>query len=183
MFPYIFLILVEVFWYTEMHKYEAPGVKNPEIMEMLGFGPSHYWTKLKQNNSPELLNLSFKNMCHKNDPKKLTSPTTIFSFPPLEPPCLPDDSWRHQKCLPFTLRKSKNALRAHPSRCPEGPIKNPAEPATERMTTCRDHDVRLQKIGNHNLSDCWSFVGLFIRKMCLNNKFKSSWELVGSILV
>ena len=42
-----------------------PGVKNPEIMKMLAFGPSHNETKflldqIDPNNPPEFLNLLFK---------------------------------------------------------------------------------------------------------------------------
>ena len=33
------------------------------------------------------------------------------------------------------------------------------------------------KIGKNNLSDCWSFVGSFLREICLNNICKSSKEL------
>ena len=48
---HIFLI----FWYIQFHKYGSPGGQNPEIMKMLGFGPSHYKTEvlLDQNRSEE----------------------------------------------------------------------------------------------------------------------------------
>ena len=39
------------------------------------------------------------------------------------------------------------------------------------------------KIGKTNLGDVWQFVGLLLWKICLNNRFQSSGELFGSILV
>ena len=62
----------------------SPGRKNAEFMEMLGFGPSHnkvevYKTQIDQNNSPELLNLLFTHMFHKNNPTNCkTSHNSFF---------------------------------------------------------------------------------------------------------
>ena len=37
--------------------------------------------------------------------------------------------------------------------------------------------------GENNLGDFLAFLGLFMGEMCLNNRFKSSGELSGSVLV
>ena len=71
----MFSNMFEVFWYNKSHKFGLQGFKNPETMEMLGLGPSDnkieiLLTKMKQNNSPELLNPLFKYIFHNNDPKK-----------------------------------------------------------------------------------------------------------------
>ena len=45
-------------------------------------------------------------------------------------------------------------------------------------------------VGKHNMGEMgkiihafFRYFGLFLWKICLNNRFKSSWELFGSILV
>ena len=43
--PY-FLIFLKYFGIFKSINKGSPGVKNPEIMEMLGFGPSHNKTKI-----------------------------------------------------------------------------------------------------------------------------------------
>ena len=68
------------------------GPKNPEIMEMLGFGFSHkqiekiYMFKMEQNNSTELSGYLFNNMSHKTRPKNAKqSLNFVASFSPLLP--------------------------------------------------------------------------------------------------
>ena len=45
-------------------------------------------------------------------------------------------------------------------------------------TTYRHHAhlAPMAKIGEHDLSDVWSLFGLFVWKMCFNNRFRSSGE-------
>ena len=38
-------LFCEVNWYIKIHG--SPGLKNPEIMEFWGFGPSHEKTKIR----------------------------------------------------------------------------------------------------------------------------------------
>ena len=46
-----------------------------------------YWAKMKQNNSPELLNLLFKHLFHRNSPKNnQTSHKLFFPLPPIGAP-------------------------------------------------------------------------------------------------
>ena len=50
--PY-FLVFSEIFWYVKSINKGSPGLQSPEIMKMLGFGPSHNKTDilLDQNGS------------------------------------------------------------------------------------------------------------------------------------
>ena len=36
----------EIIWYIKTNKLASPGGQNPEIMELLGFGPSHNKSKI-----------------------------------------------------------------------------------------------------------------------------------------
>ena len=97
-----------MFWIFEIHKHEFPenvpicfflflqyfgilksinkgsqGSQKTGIMEMLGFGPSHnktiiYQTRIKQNKSPELLNLFSQYNYHKNDPTNADKSPKLF---------------------------------------------------------------------------------------------------------
>ena len=44
--PIYFLIFVEAFWYNKTINKGSQGFKKPEIMEMLGLGPSHNKTEI-----------------------------------------------------------------------------------------------------------------------------------------
>ena len=46
MFPYIFEYLLKYFGTFKCINKGPQGFKNPKIMEMLGFGPSHNKTKM-----------------------------------------------------------------------------------------------------------------------------------------